>query len=267
MMRLLSASVLVALLVSAACAAEPGANDAIVIRTAGIIDLTHTLNARTAFWPGPRNRGFHWEPFATLEADQVFEGRFTVDEHTGTHIDAPNHFVAGQSSLDAIPVEQFFVPAIVVDVRERVASNPDYLLSVQDLEAWERTHGQIIPRAVVFMYTGWDARWGDFERYKNADARGVLHFPGFSEATASWLLDRRDITGLGIDALSVDYGMSTDFGVHRVTHGRGKYNLENVANLGRVPASGALLLVAPLKIEGGSGSPVRLFAAVPPQDR
>jgi kynurenine formamidase len=110
------------------------------------------------------------------------------------------------------------------------------------------------------MYTGWDTRWNDFPRYKNADKEGVLHFPGFSREAAKLLVEERNVNGLGIDALSVDHGQSNDFPVHLISHAKGKYHLENVANLGSMPPSGAFLIVAPIKIENGSGGPVRLLA-------
>lgn len=228
------------------------------------IDLTHPLNASTPYWPGPRNMPFHAEPFATLSADGVFEGRISMDEHTGTHIDAPNHFIDGGRALHDLEARELFVPAAVVDARAQVARDTDYRLTVDDLLAWESAHGRVPAGAVVFMFTGWDERWHDFTRYKNADAAGRLHFPGFSAESARWLVEEREVSGLGIDALSVDHGVSQDFPVHQVSHGHGKYHLENVANLGRLPAQGAFLLVAPLNIQDASGSPVRLFAVVTP---
>lgn len=225
-----------------------------------LVDLTYALNEATPYWPGPRNQPFHWAPFATIESDHVFEGRFAMDEHAGTHIDAPNHFIADQVSVDELPLDRLLAPAAVIDVRDKVARDPDYRLSRGDIGEWELTNGGPIPRgAVVFMLSGWGERWADFERYKNADASGVLHFPGFSAEAAEWLLAERTIAGLGIDALSVDAGTAQDFPVHQLTHGRGKYNLENVANLGLLPRAGAYVIVAPLKIEKGSGAPVRLL--------
>ena len=227
-----------------------------------IVDLTHALNAQNPYWPGPGNKPFHYEIFATLEEDQVFEGRFTMDEHTGTHIDAPNHFVAGQISLDRIPLNQLFVPAVVIDVRSETARNADYQLAVDDINQWEQSHGRVPANAMVLAHTGWETRWNDFVAYKNADNDGVLHFPGFSEAAAELLVEERNVAGLGIDTLSVDYGMSTDFAVHHISHARGKYHLENLANLGSLPPAGAFLIVAPIKIEEGTGGPARVFGLV-----
>jgi kynurenine formamidase len=226
-----------------------------------IVDLTHALNPQNPHWPGPGYEPFKYEVFATLEKDKVLSARFTMAEHTGTHLDAPNHFVSGQIAVDKIPEGQLFAPAVVIDVKGKVASNPDYLLSLEDIAAWEQAHGRVPDNAVVFMYTGWDERWTDFDKYKNANRAG-LHFPGFSPGAAMLLAGERNVAGLGIDTLSVDYGLSKDFAVHHISHGMGKYNLENVANLGALPTSGAFVIVAPIKIENGTGGPARIFALV-----
>jgi kynurenine formamidase len=227
-----------------------------------IIDLTHALNSHNPYWPGPGYEPFKYEIFATLERDHVLSGRFSMAEHTGTHLDAPNHFVEGQIPLDKIPLEQLFVPAVVIDVRTKAAADPDYQLIAADITAWELAHGRIPENAVVLMYTGWDSRWNDYDRYKNADANKTLHFPGFSPEAARMLVDERRIAGIGIDTLSVDHGPSKDFAVHHICHGKGKYHLENVAGLGSLPPAGAMLVVAPIKIENGTGGPARIFGIV-----
>ena len=227
-----------------------------------IIDLTHPLSPSNPHWPGPGYEPFFYEPFATLEDDGVLSGRFAVAEHTGTHLDAPNHFVEGQIPVDEIPLDQLIVPAVVIDVREVVAANPDYQLIPEDVAAWEMGNGEIDEDTLVFLYTGWDERWNDFESYQNADADGLMHFPGFSPAAAEFLVSERNVSGLGIDTLSVDYGGSADFGVHHISHGSAKYHIENAANLGQLPATGAWVVVAPIKIEGGTGGPARIYALV-----
>ena len=227
-----------------------------------VVDLTHALNPQNPYWPGPGYEPFKYEIFATLEKDGVLSGRFRLAEHTGTHLDAPNHFVAGQISVDKLTPRQLFVPGIVIDVRQRVSQNPDYLLSPEDVSAWEQMHGRIPENAVVMMYTGWDEHWTNYEKYKNADSKRILHFPGFSAEAAKVLVDERNVAGIGIDTLSVDYGMSKDFAVHHLVHGKGKYHLENVANLGSIPPAGVWLVVAPIKIENGTGGPARIFALI-----
>ena len=227
-----------------------------------ILDLTHALNAENPYWPGPGYEPFAYEVFATIEEDGVLSGSFSLPEHTGTHLDAPNHFVEGQDPVDRISPTRLIVPAVVIDVREAVTENADYQLTPEDLSAWETTHGRIQPNSLVMLYTGWEARWFDFDLYQNRDEEGQMHFPGFSPAAADILVSDRDAVGLGIDTLSVDYGPSDDFQVHFISHGQGRYHLENLANLGMMPATGSWAVVAPIKIEHGTGGPARVFALV-----
>jgi kynurenine formamidase len=227
-----------------------------------IVDLTHALNSENPHWPGPGYEPFSYEVFATLEDDGVLSGRFGLAEHTGTHLDAPNHFVAGQVPVDRIPVERLIVPMIVIDARDAVTADPDYQLTPEDLVEWEVAHGPVPPNALVALYTGWEGRWTDFEQYQNRDSEGQMHFPGFSPAVTEILVTERDVAGLAIDTLSVDYGLSEDFRVHLISHGQGRYHLENVANLGSVPPTDAWVIVAPIKIENGTGGPARVLALV-----
>ncbi len=264
--------VLVSLFLIASCRApqpveqpksEPaGLFEGIATGKTHVVDLSHALNPQNPYWPGPGYAPFKYEIFATLEKDGVLSGRFTMAEHTGTHLDAPNHFVTGQISVDKLPVQQLFVPAVVFDVRKKATENADYLLNPADVTAWEQAHGRIPQNAVVMMYTGWDERWTDFDQYKNADKNGTLHFPGFSPEAVKVLAEERNVAGIGIDTLSVDYGMSKDFAVHHYSHARGKYHLENVANLGSLPPTGVSVIVAPIKIENGTGGPARIFALI-----
>jgi kynurenine formamidase len=228
-----------------------------------VVDLTHPLNPKIPYWPGDQYKPFQFKTIATMEKDGVFSGEFTMAEHMGTHLDAPNHFEAGQPSSDQLGSEQLICPAVVIDVRDQVAKNSDYLLTVDDLRRWENKHGRIPRRSLVFLFTGWDAKWSDPQAYRNRDGGGVMHFPGFSTEAAEFLVKQRQINGLGIDTLSVDYGRSKDFRVHHITHGAGKYHIENAANLGRLPARGAIVVVGVIPIEGGSGGPARVFALLP----
>ncbi|MBI4482073.1 MAG: cyclase family protein [Acidobacteria bacterium] len=231
--------------------------------SAKIVDLTYPLSSRTPHWPGPNYSPFRYDKIADLEEDGVFSGKFCMPEHLGTHLDAPNHFEKGQPAVHQLSLEQLFAPAVVLDVTDRVRGNADFLLRLEDLRRWERAHGTIVPGALVFLYTGWGTRVSDSARYQNRDASGVMHFPGFSPEAARFLVNERNIKGLGIDTLSVDYGPSKNFQVHHIAHGAGKYHIENAANLDRLPPKGAFAIVAPIKIEGGSGGPVRVFALLP----
>jgi len=267
--NLLLAVVLTASFAQAASAPAQQATTAVLAeRVAGVwrgthqvIDLTYSLAPATPVYPG--ESPLEVKVMHTYEKDGYFDRHFCSAEHYGTHMDAPAHFSPGQLALDAIPVPQLFAPAVVVDVSAKVAQNADYRLTRADLETWEQAHGEISAGAVVIARTGWGARWSDPVRFLNADANGTLHFPGFSAEAAKFLVEQRQIVGLGVDTLSVDYGPSTDFAVHHITHPRGLYSVENLANLEAVPETGAYLIVAPIKLAGGSGGPTRVFALLP----
>jgi kynurenine formamidase len=147
----------------------------------------------------------------------------------------------------------------VIDVQGESAKNADYLVDAAHVEAWEKRNGRIPAGAIVLLRTGWPSRWPDVKKYRNQDALGKMHFPGFSVEAVKLLLDRK-ISGLGCDTLSVDYGASSDYPVHHLWLGAGVYNLENLRDLSGLPETGAFLIVAPIKLEGGSGGPVRVFA-------
>ena len=224
-----------------------------------VVDLGYALNKQNPYWPGEGYSPFHFEILAALEADGVYSGAFSTAEHMGTHLDAPNHFGAGQPSVDQIKLEDLIAPLVVVDIQEACRSNPDYRLTRGDLESWEEQHGPIPSGSVVFGLTGWGQYWDDYEGYKNQDAPEQLHFPGFSEEAALFLVEERGIRGIGIDTLSVDYGLPTDFSVHHIVNGDAAYHIENAANLDKVPRSGAWVMIAPVKIEKGSGGPARVW--------
>jgi len=227
-----------------------------------IVDLTYTLNDKTPYWPGENYLPFELKTIATLEKDGVLSKAISMPEHLGTHIDAPNHFEANQPAVHEIPPEQLIGPGVVIDVSAQVEQNADYRLSVADIKAWEKQHGPLPEGAIVLAHTGWGRFWDNYPRYKNQDVRGTMHFPGFSAEAARFLVKQRKIRGIGIDTLSIDYGMSQDFAVHHAINGATKFGLENVANLDRLPPRGFTLIVAPVKIEGGTGGPTRIFAIV-----
>jgi kynurenine formamidase len=150
----------------------------------------------------------------------------------------------------------------VIDVRTESGKDADYQLSAARIEDWEKGHGRIPEGAIVLLRTGWATRWPDVQKYRNQDATGKMHFPGFSTEAAK-LLTERKVSGLGCDTLSIDYGASSDFAVHHLSLGAGLYHLENLADLSELPETGAFLIVAPIKLEGGSGGAVRVFALLP----
>jgi kynurenine formamidase len=225
-----------------------------------VVDLTHVINAKVPSYD-PAER-YQVETVATIEKDQYFARKISMPEHFGTHLDAPAHFAAGRWTVDQIPTERLVAPLVVIDVRNKVQNDADYRMAVEDIAAWEKAHGQIPLNAVVIARTGWESRWNSAKDYRNADAQGVMHFPGFSLDAAKFLVEGRQALALGIDTLSIDYGPSKDFEVHHYTLPHSLYQLENVANLGTVPESGAIVVAAPMKLEGGSGAPVRILALV-----
>jgi len=179
-----------------------------------------------------------------------------------TRIDPPAHLNRAMWTADQIPPERLIAPLVVLDVRSSVADNPDYQVRVEDIVKWEQANGQIPLGSVVMARTGWDARWVSPATYRNADSRGVLHYPGYSEDAAKFLVEARNVMGLGIDTPSVDAGSSHRLPVEQYTLAHSVYHLENVANLDRTPASGSEVVVAPMKLEASNHSPVRIFALV-----
>jgi kynurenine formamidase len=228
-----------------------------------IVDLAWPLNSESAYWPGEGYHPFELRTIATLEKDGVLSKAFRSPEHLGTHLDAPNHFEAGRRSVDAIPPEQLFAPGVVLDVSGPASANADYVVSLDDVRRFEMTHGQIPTGAIVLAYTGWSKFWKLPVRYQNRDVRGTLHFPGFAPEAVEYLIDERQVRGVGLDTLSVDPGQSRDFPVHHLLGRAECYGLENLAALDKLPPTGFYLLVAPMKIEQGTGGPARVFAILP----
>lgn len=226
-----------------------------------VIDMTYLINDHSPSWPGD-TQAFNAVVNATPAKEGYFTRKFTMLEHYETHMDAPAHFPPGKETLDQIPIERFFGPGIVIDIRAEVAKNVDYRLTPEDVQAWEAHHGRIPAGAIVMLRTGWASRWPNEKRYRNMDAKKVMHFPGYSVAAAKLLISRH-VSGLCIDTLSIDYGPSTDFEVHRTTLPAGLFHVENIANLAKLPPTGSFIIAAPIKLEGGSGGPVRVFAILP----
>jgi kynurenine formamidase len=226
-----------------------------------VLDLSYAINDKLVSWPGDE-KFFEAKVNATIEKNGYFTRSFWMLEHYGTHLDAPAHFPPGKTTVDQIPVKQLFGPAVVIDVRAESGKDADYQLAVVRVEDWEKRHGRIPEGAIVLLRTGWASRWPDVQKYRNQDANGKMHFPGFSVEAAKLLIERR-VSGLGCDTLSIDPGTSSDFAVHHVALGAGLYHLENLANMSELPETGAFLIVAPIKLEGGSGGPARVFALLP----
>jgi kynurenine formamidase len=225
-----------------------------------IVDLTWPLNEKGAYWPGDNYKPFELHTIATLEKNGVLSKSFCMPEHQGTHIDAPNHFEADRPSVDRIAIGDLFAEGVLIDVSDQAAANADYALTLADVEAWEKKNGQIPERAVILLKTGWGRHFQNPVRYRNQDVMGRMHFPGFSAEAVRFLIERRNIRGIGLDTLSLDPGQSRDFAVHHLVGRAGRYGLENLAGLDELPATKFYLVVAPIKIETGSGGPTRVLA-------
>jgi kynurenine formamidase len=237
------------------------------------IDLTHDLSEEAIFWPtanrftmttdyeGITEKGYYYSAYS-----------FTTAEHGGTHIDAPVHFAEGRHHVNEIPLEQLIGDAVVVDVSPRVRKNRDHQVSVADLEEWEADHGEIPRHSIVLLRTGFGSYWPDAEKYLGTALRGqdgvaALSFPGLGVDAANWLISERQVKAVGIDTASIDHGKTTDFATHVALMTHNIPAFENVANLDKLPATGAWVIALPAKIRGGSGGPLRIVARVgaPPE--
>ncbi|CAL8980839.1 Kynurenine formamidase [Rhodoplanes serenus] len=245
----------------AAMAVEPTVVAAAPRSFERVVDLTHTLT--------PAFPGFFGAPLIELErrADFRKDGYNMQDwrltEHAGTHLDAPIHFAETGASVEDIPADTLVVPLAVIDVAEKADADADYLLSRDDLVAWESRHGRLPAGCCVAMHSGWGRlATEDPARFVGRDVDGTLHFPGIAPEAATWLLKERDVIGLAVDTLSLDHGPSSDFKTHAIWLPAGRWGLENVANLDKVPAAGATLVVGLPKVKDATGAPVRLLALI-----
>src|SRR5258708_30648558 len=205
-----------------------------------VVDLSYAINDKLVPWPGDE-KWFEAKVNATVQKTGSCTRSFWMLEHYGTHLDAPIHFPPGKTTVDQIPAKQFFGPAVVLDVSAEAAKDADYQMPVSRVEEWEKKHGRIVEGSIALLRTGWASRWPDAGKYRNQDARGKMHFPGFSAEAAKLLIARR-VSGIGCDTLSVDYGASGDFAVHHLVLGAGLYQLENLADLREVPEAGGVFV-------------------------
>jgi kynurenine formamidase len=247
----------------AACrdAASPGEPLRAALRPSHLVDLTHTLSPEFPFIP-VQNKTFPFRisPIATVAGDGVYANRWELTEHVGTHLDAPSHFVEGGRGVDQLAIQSLIAPLAVVSIADRARSDPDAALERADLVAWERTNGRLPDGVAVFLHTGWELRVDPASSFVNMDARGVMHFPGYTEQAVEFLIADRRIAGIGIDTLSIDPGRDTKYPVHKRLFAAGSWAVECLANLGRVPVVGASVFVAPVKVRGASGAPARVIA-------
>ena len=223
-------------------------------------DLTHTFTAKTPVFPA--FKPIRITPKFSIAKDGFFANEITFDEHTGTHMDGPVHFVQGAPTADTLPADKCVAPLAVISIESRAAKDADAVVTVDDVLAWEKQLGRLPAGAFVAMYSGWGSRIGNADRFLNKDAKGTMHAPGFGEDVAKFLTRQRDIVGAGVDTLSLDIAAASRFVAHLAFLGAGKYGVELLANLNTVPASGATIVVGGPKHEGASGGPCRVYALV-----
>lgn len=223
-------------------------------------DLTHVLYEGFPTFSG--DKWFTIEHPVTWAKDKVNLNRWTLMEHTGTHMDAPIHFSEDGKSVDLIEVSDLLVPLAIVDISARAADDPDTSVTPDDIKAWEAAHGPIPAGACVMMSSGW-GQLLESPRFTGRDAEGRNHTPGFHPETSAMLIGERDVKGIGVDTLSLDRGLASgEFPVHYEWLGSGRWGVEAVANLETLPASGAWLFVGAPKVRGGTGGPSRIVAFV-----
>lgn len=226
-----------------------------------VLDLSHVIGPDMPLWPGDPPVQFN--TVATLKKDGYFLRSFSMGEHSGTHMNAPGSFAEGGASITRYRPEQLVLPAVVIDVRDQTARNPDYALTKQRVLNWEQQHGRIPRGSLVLLYTGWQARWGNPKAFFNQDKAGGLHFPGFDGATTAFLLRERGIAGVGIDTHGVDPGQDESYATNTQVLRGGGIVLECLTQLDQLPPTGTTLVIGLLRLKGGSGTPVAVTAFLP----
>jgi kynurenine formamidase len=221
-------------------------------------DLTHLFRVGTPMFPGvPRPSR---ETFVTVPVNGFYGQIWNFWEHTGTHLDVPAHFVVGGRTTPQLTLDELIAPIAVIDISERATRNPDTVVTIDDLRRYERRHGRIQRNSLVAMNSGWDARAGSEAAYRNADASGTMHFPGWSADAVEWSISERRIGAIGVDTLSLDPGNASAFVAHVALLSANRFGIENLANLSRVRPVGATAFVGVIPWEEGSGGPARVVA-------
>ena len=232
-----------------------------------LVDMTYPFAADTLHWPTAKP--FYLEKVSEGKTPGGFwysSYNYGGSEHVGTHLDAPFHFAEGKWTTERIPLGRTIGPAVVIDVRRQAQADRDYRMTADDLRRWEKRYGRVPAGRIVLMHSGWEKYWGDRKRYFGSDEPGAvsdLHFPGLSKEAADFLVKQRRVKAVGVDTPSIDHGPSKDFIVHQILGAANVPIFENVAALDRLPARGATVFAIPMKIKGGSGAPLRIFAVLP----
>lgn len=232
-----------------------------VLTYSHVIHLSHVITQQIPQWPG--DPPVEFESVAQIETDGYYLRRFAGGEHSATHINAPKSFYSDGIGIDQYAAESLIVPAVVIDIRDKTAMNADYALQVADVEAWEQQYQQIPAGSVVLLYTGWQEKWQNPAAFLNSDPQGNLHFPGFSQEATKFLLQERQINGLGIDTHGVDASQDSSFATNRLVLQQPRIVLENLTNLDQLTPLGTTLVIGILRLQHGSGSLAAVIALVP----
>ncbi len=240
------------------------------IKTKEFVDLTHAFSPGIPHWPGFPDEKVETVYWYDSNVGSLGEGFFAQSYclvgQWGTHADAPVHFARGQRTLDQIDVKEMIMPLVVLDVHEKVAENPDYTLSMDDVRAWEEKYGPVPEGAFVAMRTDWSKKWPDMDAMENKDPEGISHYPGWSMEVLKYLYEDAKITASGHETTDTDPGLSTskdDYSLETYILEQNHYQIELLTNLDKVPPSGALVVVSFPKPAGGPGFPARVFAILP----
>ncbi len=241
-----------------------------VIKAKRFVDLTHAFSPGIPHWkgfPDEKRETLYWyEAGVGIRGSGFYAQSFTHVGQWGTHVDPPAHFVKGMRTVDEIGVKEMLMPLVVIDVHQKVAKNPDYTITMEDIRDWEKRHGQVPEGTFVAMRTDWCRRWPDMEAMQNKDAKGIAHFPGWSLEVLKYLYENRKITASGHETTDTDPGIAVskdDYSLETYVLKNNHYQIELLANLDGVPEVGALVVAAFPKPKGGSGFPARVFAILP----
>lgn len=240
------------------------------LKTKQFVDLTHSFEPGIPHWPGfpdEKRETLYWyeEGVGTLGSG-FYAQKYCLVGQWGTHVDPPAHFVKGLRTIDRIDVKEMILPLVVIDLHEKVYLDPDYTITIDDVKVWESKHGPIPEGAFVAMRTDWSRHWPDMAAMLNKDAEGVAHYPGWSMEVLKYLYEERKITASGHETTDTDPGIATsrgDYSLETYILRQNRYQIELLTNLDKVPETGALVVVAFPKPEGGSGFPARVFAILP----
>lgn len=223
-----------------------------------VVHLSHVINPNIPRWQD--DPAVEFETVAQIEKDGYYLRRFSLGEHTATHINAPKSFHNVGIGIDQYPATSLVVPAVVINIQQQAAAHPDYALAIADILAWEKQHGEIPAGSVVILYTGWQAKWSDRAAFFNQDPQGGMHFPGFGKDAIQFLLQERQIAGVGIDTHGIDPGQDTTFAANRLVLEKPRIVLENLTNLDLLPPKKVTLAIGILRLQDGSGSPAGVMA-------